>query len=89
MIDLHQGINGGELSGVAPRLSELTAAQLDVCTALLKGQWARAARCQWQAARTLAGAARELLRERRRQKYRRGKTTPEGEASRSSAPPAA
>ena len=62
MIDLHQGMTGEELRGVQPGFGGVAMAQLEVMSALARGEWKNAARKQagtWlMLARTVAGRLR-------------------------------
>ena len=64
MIDLHQGFSGRELDEVPPTLTSLAVVQLDVATALARGELRRAARGQLAAARLLGQALLRGMRER-------------------------
>lgn len=64
MIDLHQGFSGGELKEVSPTLASLAVVELDVATALARGQLRRAARGQLAAARLFGQMVWNGVRER-------------------------
>lgn len=64
MIDLHQGFSGRELEEVPPTLASLAVVQLDVATALSRGELRRAAREQLAAWRLCGQAIVAGLRER-------------------------
>jgi hypothetical protein len=64
MIDLHQGFSGRELDEVPATLTSVAVVQLDVATALARGQLRRAARGQLACARLIGQALVRGLRER-------------------------
>jgi hypothetical protein len=64
MIDLHQGFSGRELDEVPPTLASLAVVQLDVATALARGELRRAARGQLAAWRLAGQALVATVRER-------------------------
>ena len=65
MIDLHQGMTGEELKGVKPGLGGVAMAQLEVMSALARGDWKAAARKQAGTWLMLARTVAERLRPKR------------------------